>query len=142
LIISIFFVLMEIFTVFYSQIPEDMQSFKYLFIGLEGHNRLVPWMWSAVVLAGLAVILLLNPRTRKNETFLAVACAAVFVSLWIEKGLGLVVTGFIPSPLETITEYSPTGPEILITAGVWALGLFILTILYKVAISVKEEIEA
>jgi Ni/Fe-hydrogenase subunit HybB-like protein len=142
LIISIFFVLMEIFTVFYSQIPEDMQSFKYLFIGLEGHNRLVPWMWSAVVLAGLAVILLLNPRTRKNETILAVACAAVFVSLWIEKGLGLVVTGFIPSPLETITEYSPTGPEILITVGVWALGLFILTILYKVAISVKEEIEA
>jgi Ni/Fe-hydrogenase subunit HybB-like protein len=53
-----------------------------------------------------------------------------------------VVTGFIPSPLETITEYSPTGPEILITVGVWALGLFILTILYKVAISVKEEIEA
>jgi Ni/Fe-hydrogenase subunit HybB-like protein len=142
LIISIFFVLMEIFTVFYSQIPEDMQSFKYLFVGLEGHNRLVPWMWSAVVLAGLAVILLLNPRTRKNETFLAVACAAVFVSLWIEKGLGLVVTGFIPSPLETITEYSPTGPEILITVGIWALGLFILTILYKVAISVKEEIEA
>ena len=142
LIISIFFVLMEIFTVFYSQIPEDMQSFKYLFVGLEGHNRLVPWMWSAVLLAGLAVILLLNPRTRKNETFLAVACAAVFVALWIEKGLGLVVTGFIPSPLETITEYSPTGPEILITVGVWALGLFILTILYKVAISVKQEIEA
>ncbi|MGE5253095.1 MAG: sulfate reduction electron transfer complex DsrMKJOP subunit DsrP [Planctomycetaceae bacterium] len=142
LIISIFFVLMEIFTAFYSQIPEHMQSFRYLFLGLEGHSRMVPWMWSAVVLAGLAVILLLNPRTRKNETFLAVACAAVFVSLWIEKGLGLVVTGFIPSPLETITEYSPTGPEILITAGVWALGLFILTILYKVAISVKEEIEA
>jgi Ni/Fe-hydrogenase subunit HybB-like protein len=142
LIISIFFVLMEIFTVFYSQIPEDMQFFRYLFIGLEGHHRLVPWMWSAVVLAGLAVILLLNPRTRKNETFLAVACVAVFVSLWIEKGLGLVITGFIPSPLETITEYSPTGPEILITVGVWALGFFILTILYKVAISVKEEIEA
>lgn len=142
LIISIFFVLMEIFTVFYSQIPEDMQSFKYLFVGLEGHNRLVPWMWSAIVLAGLGVILLLNPRTRRNEAFLAVACLAVFVALWIEKGLGLVITGFIPSPLETITQYSPTGPEILITLGVWAMGLFILTILYKIAVSVKEELEA
>jgi [DsrC]-trisulfide reductase subunit P len=142
LIISIFFVLMEIFTVFYSQIPEHMQSFKYLFAGLEGHHRLVPWMWSAVVLAGLAVILLINPRTRKNEALLAVACVAVFVSLWIEKGLGLVVTGFIPSPLEKITEYSPTGPEILITVGVWSMGLFILTVLYKIAVSVKEEEEA
>jgi molybdopterin-containing oxidoreductase family membrane subunit len=67
---------------------------------------------------------------------------AVFGSLWIEKGLGLVVTGFIPSPLEKITEYYPTAPEVLITLGVWAMGFFILTILYKVAISVKEGIEA
>ena len=142
LVISIFFVLMEIFTVFYSQIPEHMQPFKYLFVGLEGHDRLVPWMWSAIAMAGLAVLLLINPRTRRNEAFLAVACVAVFVSLWIEKGLGLVVTGFIPSPLEKITEYSPTGPEILITVGVWAMGLLILTILYKIAVSVKEEGEA
>jgi len=142
LVISIFFVLMEIFTVFYSQIPEHMQPFKYLFVGLEGHYALVPWMWSAMVLAGLGLILLINPRTRQNETLLGIACAAVFVSLWIEKGLGLVVTGFIPSPLEKITDYSPTGPEILITLGVWAMGSFILTILYKVAVSIKEELEA
>jgi molybdopterin-containing oxidoreductase family membrane subunit len=99
-------------------------------------------MWTSVFLAGAALILLINPRTRKNESLLAVACVAVFGSLWIEKGLGLVVTGFIPSPLEKITEYYPTGPEVLITLGVWAMGFFILTILYKVAISVKEEIEA
>jgi Ni/Fe-hydrogenase subunit HybB-like protein len=133
---------MEIFTVFYSQIPEHMKHFQYLFTGLEGHRALVPWMWTSVFLAGAALILLINPRTRKNESLLAVACVAVFGSLWIEKGLGLVVTGFIPSPLEKITEYYPTGPEVLITLGVWAMGFFILTVLYKVAISVKEEIEA
>jgi molybdopterin-containing oxidoreductase family membrane subunit len=141
LVISIFFVAMEIFTVFYSQVPEHMQSFKYLFVGLHGHYAMVPWMWSAVVLAGIALVILINPRTRKNETLLAISCAAVFISLWIEKGLGLVVTGFIPSPLEKITEYSPTGPEILITVGVWAMGLLVLTILYKVALSVREEME-
>ena len=27
-----------------------------------------------------------------------------------------------PSPLETITEYVPTGTEIAITLGVWAVG--------------------
>jgi molybdopterin-containing oxidoreductase family membrane subunit len=137
LIASIFFVLMEIFTVFYSQIPEHMQHFQYLFFGLHGHHALVPWMWAAVILAAVALALLLNPRTRRNETLLGVACAAVFASLWIEKGLGLVVTGFIPSPLEKIIEYFPTGPEIAITIGIWALGLLILTILYKIAVSVK-----
>ena len=63
-------------------------------------------------------------------------------SLWIEKGLGVVVTGLIPSPLKMITEYHPTGPEVLITLGIWAMGFFILKVLYKVAISVKSEIEA
>jgi molybdopterin-containing oxidoreductase family membrane subunit len=141
LIASIFFVLMEIFTVFYSQIPEHMQHFQYLFFGLHGHHALVPWMWVAVILAGVALALLINPRTRQNETLLGVACAAVFASLWIEKGLGLVVTGFIPSPLEKIIEYFPTGPEVAITLGIWALGLLILTILFKIAVAVKIEEE-
>ena len=141
LIASIFFVLMEIFTVFYSQVPEHIQHFKYLFVGLRGHTALVPWMWAAVILAAVALVLLVNPRTRQNEILLAVACAAVFFSLWIEKGLGLVVTGFIPSPLEKITEYYPTGPEAAITIGVWAMGLLILTVLYKIAVAVKAETE-
>jgi molybdopterin-containing oxidoreductase family membrane subunit len=140
-IISIFFVLMEVFTAFYSQIPEHMKHFTYLFTGLEGHRGLVPWMWASALLAFGAVILLINPKTRENEGLLALACGAVFFSLWIEKGLGLVVTGFIPSPLDKITEYTPTGPEVAITLGVWALGFLILTVLYKIAISVKEEVE-
>jgi Ni/Fe-hydrogenase subunit HybB-like protein len=133
---------MEIFTVFYSQIPEHMSHFEYLFFGLEGHRGLVPWMWSAVILAFLSLVLLLNPATRQKESTLALACGAVFLSLWIEKGLGLVVTGFIPSPLEKITEYTPTRPEVLITIGIWAMGLLILTVLYKVTIGVREEIES
>jgi len=141
MIISVFFVGMELFTVFYSQVPEHMQHFEYLFIGLPGHHALVPWMWAAVILTGVALALLINPYTRRKEGTLAVACAAVFASLWIEKGLGTVVTGFIPSPLEKITEYFPTGPEVAITIGVWALGLLILTVLYKIAVTVKEELE-
>jgi Ni/Fe-hydrogenase subunit HybB-like protein len=140
MIISIFFVLMELFTTFYSQIPEHMHHFQYLFVGLEGHAKLVFWMWAFVVLAILALVLLINPVTRKNEKTLSLACVAVFSSLWIEKGFGLVVTGFIPSPLETVTEYSPTLQEVFITLGIWALGFAILTALYKIVISVKEEL--
>jgi molybdopterin-containing oxidoreductase family membrane subunit len=65
----------------------------------------------------------------------------VVSAIWIEKGLGMIVTGFIPSPLEQITEYAPTLPEGLITLGVYGIGLLILTALYKMAISVREEIE-
>jgi molybdopterin-containing oxidoreductase family membrane subunit len=140
MIISVFFILMELFTTFYSKIPEHMHHFQYLFTGLDGHSVLVPWWWAFMILAVISLVLLINPKTRNNDTFLAISCFSVFSSLWIEKGLGLVITGFIPSPLERITEYSPTWPEVFITIGVWAMGFLIITILYKVAISVKEEV--
>ncbi len=138
MIINVFFFLMEIFTAFYSQIPEHMEHFHYLFFGLEGHDSLVPWMWTSVVLAVIALVLLITPRTRNSETMLPVSCAVVFLSLWIDKGLGLIVGGFIPSPLGIVTEYSPTLPEISITLGIWALGFLMITVFYKIALSVRE----
>jgi molybdopterin-containing oxidoreductase family membrane subunit len=65
------------------------------------------------------------------------ACATLFVGIWIEKGIGLVIPGFIPSPLEEIVEYTPTWVELCVTAGVWALGLFVLTILVRVALPIE-----
>jgi len=140
MIISIFFVLLELFTAFYSQIPGHMQGFVYTFIGLHGKGNLVPWTWAFAIMAVIATLMLLVPTVRQNEKTLAVACALVFVSLWIEKGITLVITGFIPNPFESITQYVPTVPELAITAGVWGTGFLILAILYKIAISVKEEI--
>lgn len=139
LAVSIFFVLVEVFTVFYSGLPEHEVSFIYLFAGLDGHRNLVPWMWTSTVLAFGALVMLILPKVRRNEGWLTLACTAVFGSLWIEKGLGLVITGFIPSPLEAISEYRPTAPEIAIVLGVWATGFLILTIFYKVFISVRGE---
>ena len=78
---------------------------------------------------------------RKNEKILAFACSMLFISLWIDKGFGLVIGGFVPNMFEGITEYWPTLPETLITLGVWAIGLLVLTVLYKVAVSVREETE-
>ncbi len=139
LAVSIFFVGVELFTVFYSGLPEHEAHFQYLFAGLHGHFNLVPWMWASTLLAFAALAMLIIPQIRRREEALAAACVAVFVSLWIEKGLGLVITGFIPSPLETITEYSPTGPEMAITLGVWAAGFLILTGLYRIFTGVHFE---
>ena len=140
--LNVFFLLCEVFVVFYSKIPEHMDHMKYLFVGLHGHGSLVPWMWTSVALMVLSIILLVNPITRKNETVLAVSCLCVFFGTWIDKGLGMISGGFVPSPLHHVNEYAPTIPEIIITLGVYATGFLVLTALFKMAISVKEEVSA
>jgi [DsrC]-trisulfide reductase subunit P len=142
MIINVFFYLLEIFTAFYSQIPGHMIHFQFLFVGVDGYGKLAPWMWTATGFAVLSLVLLIIPSTRRNEETLAVACGSVIVATWIDKGLGLVIGGFTPNPFERVTPYWPTTPEILITLGVWATGFFILTVLYKIAVSVKEEVAA
>jgi molybdopterin-containing oxidoreductase family membrane subunit len=64
----------------------------------------------------------------------------VFLSVWIEKGVGLIVGGFVPSPLGTVTRYVPTLPEISITLAIWAVGFLMITVFYKIAIAVREEL--
>lgn len=136
---NIFFLLLEVFTAFYSNIPSHMHSFQYLYVGLEGHYKLVPLMWASSILAVISLILLIFPAMRRNEKSLAAACGALFVSLWIDKGFGLVIGGFIPNPFDRVTEYWPTLPELLISLGIWAIGALLLTVLYKIAVSVKND---
>jgi molybdopterin-containing oxidoreductase family membrane subunit len=138
-LINVFFVLLEFFTSYYSNIPGHMHTLDYLFFGLHGEGQLVPWMRVSTVFGIIAIVMFMVPATRKREDTLAIACVLLFISLWIDKGIGLVIGGFVPSPLEEITAYHPSFQEIMITLGVWATGFFILTILYKIALSVKEE---
>jgi molybdopterin-containing oxidoreductase family membrane subunit len=142
IILNVFFFLCEVFTVFYSQIPEHMEHFKYLFSGLEGHGRLIPWMWASMILMVVSIALLINPAARRNENILAIACMTVIAGTWIDKGFGLVIGGFVPNPFDRVFEYWPTTPEVFISIAVWATGFLILTLLYKVAVSIKEEIGA
>ncbi len=142
ILINVFFFFCEVFTVFYSQIPHDMVHFKYLFMGLDGKGILVPWMWFAITGMSVAGILMVFPKIRENETTLAMVCGLIIITTYIDKGLGLMTGGFVPNPLERVVEYWPTLPEFLISLGVYSIGAFILTVLYKVATSVKEEIKA
>ena len=140
MVINVFFMLVEVFTVFYSQIPEHMAHYEFLFVGLDGHAPLAALMWASMILAVISLVLLLTPRYRKSETILAAACGMVFLSLWIDKGLGLIVGGFVPSPLGHVTSYVPTAPEISITLAIWAVGMLMLTVFYKIALSVRGEL--
>jgi Ni/Fe-hydrogenase subunit HybB-like protein len=138
-LVNVFFVLLEFFTSYYSNIPGHMHTLDYLFFGLHGHSQLVPWMRVSTAFGIIAIVMLLVPATRKREDTLAIACILIFLSLWIDKGIGLVIGGFVPSPLGEITAYHPSFQEIMITLGVWATGAFILTVLFKIALDVKEE---
>jgi Ni/Fe-hydrogenase subunit HybB-like protein len=140
MVINVFFVLMELFTALYSDIPDDVSHFAYLFTGLDGTRTLVPWMWASSLFAVLALVLLINPKTRNRERTLVLACIAVFASIWIDKGLGMIVTGFVPTPLGKVVSYTPTAPELLISLGVYGVGALILTVLYKIALTVRHEV--
>jgi len=137
---SVFFLLVELFTALYGNIPEHVSHFRYLYLGLPGGRTLVPWSWAAVLLAALALALLLAPSARRREGVLALACVSIFASIWIEKGLGMIVTGFVPSPLGRVARYVPTAPEILIALGIYGAGLLILTVLTRTALSVRGEL--
>jgi molybdopterin-containing oxidoreductase family membrane subunit len=139
MIINLFFVLVEVFTALYSGMPNHRDPLEYLFVGLDGKSALVPWMWACELLTVGCVVSLSIPAIRRQESLLAGLCAGVIAAIWIEKGLGMVAAGFVPSPLGKITEYRPTSLEILITLGVYALGFFVLSILYKIVVSVREE---
>jgi molybdopterin-containing oxidoreductase family membrane subunit len=140
--VNVFFFLCEVFVAFYSMIPEHMGHLQYLFEGLHGKGALVPWMWASLIFMAAGIVLTVIPATRKNEGSLAVACVVVILGTWIDKGLGMISGGFVPNPLHEITEYAPTLPEIGITLGVYAIGALVLTVLYKMAIGVKEEVHS
>lgn len=139
MIVNLFFLFMEFFTAYYSNIPGHIHPLEYLFFGLHGHDALVPFLRTSLFTGFVSVFILLVPAFRRNHNLLALGCFLVFLSTWLEKGVGLVIGGFIPNPFEGITEYQLTFPEFAIALSIWAVGALILTVLYKVAITVREE---
>ncbi len=140
LIANVFFFFCEVFVVTYSNIPGHLSHMQYLFFGLHGHNAMVPWMWTSIILMLVGIVLLVIPWLRNNQFLLPFTCIMIIIGTWIDKSLGMIAGGFVPSPLHHVTEYAPTLKEGMITLGIYALGLIILTILYKLATTVKEEV--
>lgn len=109
----------------------------YMFAGLHGHTGLVKWIWTALIFNILGFLLFLIPATKKNFVSFNLASVLIVVGVWIEKGLGFIVPGFIPTPLGEIWEYGPKMPEILITVGVWGVGFLFYTLAVKIAIPIE-----
>jgi len=135
ILVNLLMVVSEVFVEFYTG-GTHTSAAKYLYFGLHGHNELVPWIWTALGFTLVAVVLFLQPEVNRRPVPLNIACLLAFVGLWIEKGMGMIIPAFVPSTLHEIVEYRPSLTEWKITAGIWALGFMIYTLLIKITIDV------
>lgn len=138
LLINLFILGSELFTEFYSGSLHNIST-RYLFLGVEHHgemkNSLVPVIWAATIVEIIAAIILITPLHSK-VALLNIACAFSIWGVWVEKGIGMVVPGFIPTPLGDIVEYVPSLNETLVCMGIWAFGALVYTWLLKLAIPI------
>jgi len=134
MLVNMFLLGCEVFTEFYAG-TYHVVSAQYLFFGLHGHNQLVPWIWAALIMNSIAMLLLILPISQKLGV-LNLACMLLFVGIWIEKGMGLIIPGFVPTPLGQVVEYQPTMNETLVCLGIWAFGALIYSWMLHVAIPI------
>jgi molybdopterin-containing oxidoreductase family membrane subunit len=134
--INVYFVAAELFTDFYNE-TAHAASIHYLFLGLDGFDALTFWIWMALVFNIISMTLLMIHKSRTRMLTLNIACVLGFIGIWIEKGMGLVVTGFIPTPLGEIFEYTPTLKELGVSIGIYAMGAFVFTILARAGIAIQ-----
>jgi len=132
--INLLLMFAEIFKEYYSDTKHLVQM-KYLIQGLHGHNQLVPWIWTAMTFNVVGFFLFLLPKTRKNFLTLNIGCILIFVGVWIEKGMGLIVPGFIPDTLHEIYEYLPSSQEVMVGLGIWAFGCLIYTLAVRAVVA-------
>ena len=136
MIINVFLLMCEVFTEFYAG-GLHIASSKYLYLGLHGYHALVPWIWTAITFNLTAMVLLVLPVSRSLK-WLNLTCILCITGIWIEKGMGLVIPGFIPTPLGQIVEYSPTLNETLVCLGIWAFGLLCYTVFLRMAVPILQ----
>jgi len=134
--INLIMLISELFKEFYAP-THHSESAYYLFFGLRGKTALVPLTLTAITMNVTATIILTFHKLRNNLKVLYFACTLLFLGIWIEKGFGLIVPGFIPGPWGKIAEYLPTMTEIGVTIGIWAMGAFIFSILARTGIAIE-----
>jgi len=111
---------------------------RYLFFGIDGQAALVPWVWAGFVLcvAGFVLLVVSRKTAKRGLRWLNLACVLLIVGLWLEKTMGLIVPGQLPSPLGEVVEYTPSLNEVLVSLGIWAIGLLLYTIMVRVTVPV------
>ncbi len=140
-IINLIMLFSEVFKEFYLP-THHSQPAIYLYFGLKGHTALVPWIWTAIVMNLIGTLTLAFNPGKNNPRILVGACVLLFLGIWVEKGIGLIVPGLVPSPLGEVVNYAPSWVEVSITLGILALGVFVVSLLLKPALMIEQRYEA
>jgi molybdopterin-containing oxidoreductase family membrane subunit len=140
-VINLVMLFSEVFKEFYTFTHHSLAA-QYLFFGLEGHNSLVPWIWTAISLNVLGTLLFAFDPSKGRSGYLMVAAISLFSGIWIEKGFGLIIPGFVPSPMGEVVDYTPSLNEITITLGILATGALVVTMLIKPALRILSRYKA
>ncbi|MBI4699459.1 MAG: polysulfide reductase NrfD [Nitrospirae bacterium] len=133
--LNLFLFAAEFFKEFYSG-SVHLAPMQYPYFGLHGHSKLVIWMWLAFIFNLTAFFIFLRPKTRENFFSLNLACILIITGVYIEKGMGLIIPGFIPDVLGEIYEYGPSAIEKGVSLGIWAFGALFFTLFLKFALPV------
>jgi len=136
-IINLIMLFSEIFKEFYLPTHHSLPAI-YLYFGLKGHNALVPWIWTGIGMNLIGTLTLIWNPGKNNAKVLMPACILLFVGIWIEKGMGLIVPGMVPSPLGEIIDYAPSWVEISVALGILAIGIFVVTALIRPALIIDQ----
>jgi len=136
-IINLIMLFSEIFKEFYLPTHHSLPAI-YLYFGLKGHNALVPWIWTGIGMNLIGTLTLIWNPGKNNAKVLMPACILLFVGIWIEKGMGLIVPGMVPSPLGEVIDYAPSWVEICVALGILAIGMFVVTTLIKPALIIDQ----
>jgi molybdopterin-containing oxidoreductase family membrane subunit len=140
-IINLIMLFSEIFKEFYLPTHHSLPAI-YLYFGLDGHNSLVPWIWTAIAMNLIGTLTLAFNPGHNNPKVMLPACILLFLGIWIEKGMGLIVPGLVPSPMGEVVSYAPSWVEVSVTLGILALGIFVVTMLLKPALKIEQRFES
>lgn len=136
--IYLFFTIAELFKEFYSG-TQHLLYWKYLLFGIGENKELVPFSWLSIGMGFVAFVLFLIPKTRKNFVTLNIGTLLIYWSVYVEKGIALIIPGFTPDVLGQIYVYTPSMTEIRTAVMIFALGSLLFTFLVKVAIAIVFE---
>ena len=136
--IYLFFTIAELFKEFYSD-TEHILYWKYLLFGIGDHKEIVPYSWSSIIMGCIAFVLFLIPKTRKNFLTLNIGAVLIYGSVYVEKGIALIIPAFTPDVLGQIYIYTPSMTEIRTAVMVFSFGFLLFTFLSKIAIAIVFE---
>jgi len=124
----------EIFKEYYSN-THHLVHYEYLFIGLHGEpSPIAIYAWTSLIFSVVAFFIFIVPPTRKNFVTMNIGAFLIYFSVYIEKGIALIIPGYTPDTLGQIYSYTPSATEIRVAAGIFGIGFLIFTILVRVGI--------